>query len=182
MKRLIKYFCLFTFAFLLVSACRPPAAPVSVSNQPISGRNLPPSKNMEEMSWMSLDGNTRQLKDLQGNVVILDFWATFCPPCIEGIPHFVDLQKKHKDLQVIGLNVGGEEDKPKIDGFIKRFNINYPIAIPENELTNIIFQGDDTIPQTAIFDKQGKLVKKFVGFSDSIKRDIDATVEETLKK
>ncbi|MCU0238523.1 MAG: TlpA family protein disulfide reductase [Pyrinomonadaceae bacterium] len=183
MKRLIFYFCLFTFAFLLLTACRPPAKPLVVSNEPNSGKIIPPTKNIEEMSWMSLDGDSKKLKDFQGSVVVLDFWATYCPPCLEGIPHFIELQKKYKDdIKVVGLNVGGPEDKPKIPAFINKFDINYTIATPENELINIITQGDTTIPQTAVFDRQGKMVKKFVGFNNEIRKQIDVTVEETIKK
>ena len=101
-------FLLFTFYFLLSIGCRPAAAPVSISNKPVSvndvpltNQPLPPSKPIEEMTWAALDGATNQeggiskLKDFQGKVVILDFWATYCPPCIEEIPHLKALQAKY---------------------------------------------------------------------------------------
>jgi thiol-disulfide isomerase/thioredoxin len=180
-------FCLFTFYFLLVLACNP-ARPVSVSNQPVRINNvpqtnapLPPAKPIEEMYWAKFDGQIEKIKDLQGKVIVLDFWATYCGPCLQAIPHFVELQKKHSDLQVVGLHVGGEEDRPKVPEFADKLKINYTLATPEDALSNFIFAGTTNIPQTAIFDKKGNLIKKFIGFDESIKTDIDKTIAEALK-
>lgn len=187
MKVLI--FCLFTFAFLFATNCRPAAVPVSVSNKPVSINNipqtnapLPPRKPIEEMYWAKDDGQTQTLKDLQGKVVILDFWATYCPPCIELIPHLKELQNKYgKDkLEVVGLHVGGEEDRPKVPEFVKRLKIDYPLATPENALVQFIFGTETAIPQTAIFDRNGNMVKKITGFSEEIKKELDEAVEQTI--
>ena len=188
-------FLLFTFYFLLATACRPAAAPVSIGNKPVSindvpitNQPLPPSKPLEEMTWAefdgktNVDGNTKKLKDLQGKVLILDFWATYCPPCLVEIPHLKELQAKYgkENLEVIGLHVGGEDDRPKVPQFADKLKIDYVLATPENELTRFIFGTNDSIPQTAIFDRKGKLIKKVVGFDEQIKEDLDKTIETTL--
>jgi thiol-disulfide isomerase/thioredoxin len=188
-------FCLFIFAFCLLTACRPAAAPVSISNKPVSineipvtNQPLPPTKPVEEMTWAAIDGKTNtdgsigKLKDLQGKVVILDFWATYCPPCIEEIPHLKELQKKYgkENLEIIGLHVGGEDDRPRVPAFVEKLKIDYPLAVPEGELTRFIFGNKTDIPQTAIFDRQGKLIKKIAGFSPEIKRELDAAVEKAV--
>ncbi|HRH41141.1 MAG TPA: TlpA disulfide reductase family protein [Pyrinomonadaceae bacterium] len=183
-------FCLFTFAFLVASACRPAAAPVAVSNSPVSINNvpqtnapLPPTKPIEEMYWAKLDGQTQKLKELQGKAVILDFWATYCPPCIQEIPHLKELQKKYgkENLEIVGLHVGGDEDRPKVPAFAERLKIDYPIATPEDQLIRFIFGNDDTIPQTAIFDRKGKMITKITGFSPEIKIELDSAVEKAVK-
>ncbi len=189
-------FCLFTFTFCFFTACRPAAAPVAISNKPVSvneipvtNQPLPPTKAVEEMTWAefdgktNLDGNTKKLKDFQGKVVILDFWATYCPPCIEEIPHLKELQKKYgkENLEVIGLHVGGEEDRPKVPAFAQRLKIDYTLATPENELTRFVFGNKTDIPQTAIFDRSGKLVKKIIGFDAQIKKELDSTIEKIIK-
>ena len=188
-------FVLFTFYFLLSLACRPAAAPVAISNKPVSVNEIPltnqplaPTKPIEEMTWAALDAVTNQegaisrLKDFQGKVVILDFWATYCPPCIEEIPHLKALQAKYgkENLEIIGMHVGGEEDRPRVPAFVKRLKIDYTLAIPEDELTRFIFGGKTDIPQTAIFDRKGKLVRKIVGFDAQIKKDLDAAVEQAV--
>jgi cytochrome c biogenesis protein CcmG, thiol:disulfide interchange protein DsbE len=187
-------FCLLPFA-LLFAACRPAAAPVSISNKPISVNDVPttnqpfqPSKPIEEMMWTNFNGMTNtegeevKLKNLQGKVVILDFWATYCPPCLEEIPHLKELQKKYgrENLEIIGLHVGGADDRPKVPSFVEKLKIDYPLATPEDELMRFIFGGETAIPQTAVFDRKGRLVTKIIGFNAKIKKDLDAAIEKAL--
>ncbi|MCB1023685.1 MAG: TlpA family protein disulfide reductase [Acidobacteria bacterium] len=144
---------------------------------------MPPTKPLEQMGWKILDGKFEKLEDYKGKVVILDFWATYCPPCIEEIPHLKELQKKYesKGIQVIGLHVGGEEDKPKVPAFIERLKIDYPLAVPEDELTYTLLGDDDSIPQTLIFDRNGKVIKQFIGYDPEVKKGIDDTLELLFK-
>jgi thiol-disulfide isomerase/thioredoxin len=190
-------FLLFTFALLLSAACRPAAAPVSIDNKPLSindvpqkGVSFPPSKPIGEMYWTLFDGKTnadvgeQKMKELKGKVVILDFWATYCPPCIEEIPHLRALQAKYgaENLAVIGLHVGGEDDRPQVPRFVERLNIDYVLATPEDALTTFIFGGRDDIPQTAVFDRTGKLVDKFIGYDETVKNQLDQAVESAIKQ
>jgi len=177
------------FFTLTLAGCRP-AAPVSVSNKPISVNGVPlkdakerPLKPVGEMSWTGFEGSVQKLKDHNGKVVILDFWATYCKPCIEEIPHLMELKEKYgDDLVVIGLHVGGEEDRPKVPEFVERLKISYPLAYPEDALTAYIFGQDTAIPQTAIFDRSGKLAKKITGFSPEIKKMLDDATSESIEK
>ncbi len=188
----MKYFCflLTAFALLLTAACRPAAEPVSISSKPIqknrmprTNLRMPPTKPLEQMGWKIIDGKFEKLGDFKGKVVILDFWATYCPPCIEEIPHLIELQNKYQSqgLQVIGLHVGGEEDKPKVPDFVERLKIDYTIAVPEDELTYLLLGDDNSIPQTLIFDREGKVIKQFVGYDAEVKKGIDDTLEMLFK-
>lgn len=181
----------FLFLAVLISvSCKPAAAPVSVGDKPISvngvsAKDAPrrPLKPLSEMSWTTQDGKVQKLKDFQNKVVVLDFWATYCPPCIEAIPHFLELQAKYPDdLVVIGLHVGGEEDRPKVPEFIEKLKITYLVATPEDHLTQFVFGDESSIPQTAIFDREGKFVKRIVGFNDTIQAELDQTLAQTIAK
>ncbi|MEZ5345694.1 MAG: TlpA disulfide reductase family protein [Pyrinomonadaceae bacterium] len=180
------YFFVVIFALFLSAACRPAAKPLSISNKPIqtnrmprTNLRMPPTKPLEQMGWKIIDGKFEKLGDFKGKIVILDFWATYCPPCIEEIPHLMELQKKYESrgLQVIGLHVGGEEDKPKVPEFVERLKIDYPLAVPEDELTYFLLGDDNSIPQTLIFDRNGKVIKQFVGYDAEVKKGIDDTLE-----
>src|SRR3954468_3749317 len=100
-------------------------------------------------AWTQPDGRRVRLEDLRGQVVVLDFWATYCPPCREEIPHLVRLQKQYgpKGFKVIGLNVGGEEDRPKVPGFVKTYGIQYQLGEPDEETARLFLSQDDSIPQ-----------------------------------
>ena len=140
------------------------------------------------MTWATIDLKTNseadvsKLANLQGKAVILDFWATNCPPCIAEIPHLKELQAKYgkENLEIVGMHVGDDEHRVKVPAFAERLKIDYPLAVPEGELTRFIFGKTTEIPQTAVFDRQGKLVRKIVGFSDQIKKELDAAVEQAI--
>lgn len=173
---------------LFAVGCRPSAAPISVSNKPVSINDvrqtnvpLPPSKPFAEMTWSFADDRVQTLGSLNGKAVVLDAWATYCPPCIELIPHLNSLSAKHgSDLSIVGLNVGGEEERPKIANFLEQNKMSYPYGFPEDELTRFIFSESSAIPQTIVIDRTGKIVKKFVGFNPQVAREIDAAVELAL--
>lgn len=164
------------------------AAPKSVGNTAISINDRrtkdAPSRRLKplaEMNWTTFEGTVHKLKDFEGKVVILDFWATYCPPCIEEIPHLMELKKTYgDDLIVVGLHVGGQEDSPKVPEFVERLNITYTLATPEDALTSFIFGEDSAIPQTAIFDRSGNLVKKIVGFDPQIAKELDEAIANTI--
>ena len=180
-------FLLFTFSFLLVS-CRPAAAPVSVGNKPVSINDMPlkdaqakPLKPVAEMSWTGFGGNVQKIKDLKGKVVILDFWATNCPPCIKEIPHLLELKATYgSDLEIVGLHVGDDEDKLRVPEFIEKLKITYPLAYPDDALTSFVFGTETAIPQAAVFGRNGHLVHKIAGFDDQKKKELDDAVMKAI--
>jgi len=133
-------------------------------------------------AWTQLDGRRAGLEDLRGQVVVLDFWATYCPPCREEIPHLVRLQRQFgaKGFKVIGLNVGGEEDRPKVPEFVKLYGIQYQLAEPDPETTRLFLADDDAIPQTFVLDRRGRLVRHFVGYDAEVASELEAAIEQAL--
>jgi len=127
-----------------------------------------------------VEGKAVKLSDFKGKVVVLDFWATWCPPCREEIPGFIELQKQYgKDgLVVIGVSLD-EEGPSVVKPFIKKTQINYTIVMGNQEIAKAY--GDvESIPTTFIIDGQGKIVKKHVGFSD--KAAFEKDIKPLLKK
>ena len=179
-------FLLILIAVVCLSACEsnqvaPPAVSVSKTVQPADAKTMPPIDE-SDLSWRLVDGRSERLKDYAGRAVILDFWATYCPPCEAGIPHFVELSNRYKnDLQIVGLHVGGADDKPNVPAFVTKYKMTYKLGYPTQELSNFYLQNDDRIPQTFVFDRTGKLVKQFVGFDDQTKAEIDAAVQKAMQ-
>lgn len=185
------YFSIVIFSFLFCAGCRSAAAPVSVSSQPVSINNVPQTnlplplgKDIEKLGWTNAGGEKKKISDYRGKVVVLDFWATYCPPCLEEIPHLVNLQTKYRDrdFEVIGLHVGGAEDLPKVPAFIEKLKMTYTLAFPEEKLTDVLFGGETAIPQTFVVDRNGNLVEKFVGYDLRVKNKLEKAIEQSLAK
>ena len=123
-------------------------------------------KEAPNFTLKDINGDQFQLSQLKGKVVILDFWATWCPPCRQEIPHFVDLQKQYqsKGLEIVGISVD-DRGAAVVKPFAQKFNINYTMLVDGQAITNL-YGGVQGIPTTFVLDKQGRIVKKFVGLTD----------------
>lgn len=145
---------------------------------------MPPTRNesLAKMGWES-NGNRSVFSEYKGKVLILDFYATWCAPCRDSIPHLIGLQKKYEGqgLQVVGLNVGGPGDEQRVPDFAKQYGIQYPLAQPDEDLVTLLLADQNAIPQTFVFDRQGQLVQRFVGFGSSTGTYLDSAVETALK-
>jgi thiol-disulfide isomerase/thioredoxin len=133
-------------------------------------------------TWTTLDGRRARGSDFQGKVLILDFWATYCPPCRDEVPHLIDLQRRYgaQGLHIVGLNVGGDEDRPKVPSFIEEFGIQYALGYPDAPMSELFFADNSAIPQTYVYDRQGRLLKKFVGFDAATGAELERTVQAAL--
>ncbi len=112
-------------------------------------------------------------------MVILDFWATWCPPCRAEIPGFVELQKQYakQGFTVVGvaLDQGGVE---AVKQFAHKMRVNYPIVLG-NEKVMGDFGGVEAIPATFVIDRQGRIVGKHVGLTD--REEFEKEIKPLLK-
>ena len=134
------------------------------------------------MGW-TLENNQRaQLSDFKGKVVVLDFYATWCEPCRAETPHLVALQRQYaeKGLQVIGLNVGGDDDRAAVPAFAKEFAVQYPLGYPDDDLVDNYLSDNENIPQAFVFDRSGKLVKRFIGYNEERRQELERVVQAVL--
>jgi thiol-disulfide isomerase/thioredoxin len=109
-----------------------------------------------------VDGNVVSTAQWQGKVVLLNFWATWCPPCRQEIPILVNLAKKYKDnLLIVGVSVddGSPDD---VREFAKAFRMNYPVVMWSHELVSE-YGGVPALPTTFLINKNGRVVQKHEG-------------------
>lgn len=160
------------------------------TRSPRTSRPMPPAETARSTGqrggvggWTLLDGRRASLADYRGEVVVLDFYATYCPPCREEIPHLVELQRRYgpRGFKVVGLNVGGEEDQAKVPGYVKELDIEYQLANPDAEVVDMFLAGVSDIPQTFVIDREGRIVERFVGYDASVARRLETAVETALK-
>ena len=108
------------------------------------------------------------LSDYKGKVVVLDFWATWCPPCRKGIPDLIELKKEFKnaDVEIIGISLDsftrGGATKNDVIPFIKEYGINYPIVIGDPNVAQN-YGGINSIPTSFVIDKEGFIVSYYQG-------------------
>jgi thiol-disulfide isomerase/thioredoxin len=135
-----------------------------------------------EMGWTLVDGQRARLSDFGGQVLVLDFYATWCAPCRKSIPHLSELQRHSgtDGLQIVGLNVGGPDDRVKVAAFAAEFNIPYPLGFPDKTLSDLFLSDNDSIPQTFVFDRGGQLVKRFIGYDASMPKELERVVQSAL--
>ena len=126
-----------------------------------------------------IQGNPLTLSSYRGKVVLLDFWATWCEPCLTEIPHFVDMQQRlgPQGFQVIGISM---DDGPKpVQQFYQEHKLNYPVAVGDTKLAES-FGGVLGLPVTLVINRDGQIRKKFVGATDPAQ--IEEEVVAALKQ
>jgi thiol-disulfide isomerase/thioredoxin len=133
----------------------------------------------------TIDGSAFKLSDYRGKVVVLDFWATWCPPCIESVPQLVRIAKEsqQRGVEIIGLHIDdrGRSKPEDIRKFINRYNINYTIGLATDDMfTSYLGFEETTIPQTLVFDRNGKAVAHLVGYNRNLAQELDAAVNKAL--
>lgn len=131
--------------------------------------NLPPSlqtnvqdltgKPPPDFSLMDVSGQSRSVSEWQGKVLVINFWATWCPPCLEEIPHFINLQDKYGDqgLQFLGIALEGVDE---VTSFANKLGINYPLLVGEQEVIKLAGKFGNRIgglPYTVIIDRSGTI-------------------------
>ena len=188
-----KYVCLSlpVICAILSLACATPEPNSSNNSTPVlSGAPnttypMPPFKadaSGTEMGWTSLEGDRVKLADFYGKVLVLDFYATWCAPCRKSIPHLNQLQHRigPSQLQIVGLNVGGPDDRVKVADFARELEINYQLGFPDKSVTDLFLSDNSSIPQTFVFDRNGQLVNRLIGYGSATPGQLEEAIQTAL--
>lgn len=126
-----------------------------------------------------LAGKTVSLADFKGKVVLIDFWATWCPPCRESIPAVEKVYKDYqgRDVQILGLNL--DEDSSVVPAFVKQFDMQYPVLLAGQSDAAREY-GVRGIPAFYVIDKKGQMADKWVGFSPEMPEQWRRTIDKLL--
>ena len=114
---------------------------------------------------LDLNGTPRSISDWDGKVVLVNFWATWCPPCVRELPALIKLSETYqdKDLIIVGIALDNKQD---VIDFIKPMNLKYPVLLGEQKgikLTQEFGNHLGILPYTVIIDRSGRIVERHQG-------------------
>jgi peroxiredoxin len=152
-----------------------PGASISGSNKVIQGQPAP------DFQLTDLDGNTVRLSDLRGKAVLLNFWATWCPPCKVEMPWFVDLQKQYgpQGLQIVGVAMDEGNAHDAVAKFAREMGLNYAVVLGNDKVADQ-YGGVDALPTTYYIGRDGKIVTRVFGLVSH--REIEDNIRAALKE
>jgi glutathione peroxidase-family protein len=136
-----------------------PAAPPAMTT-------LPPT--VLDAQLKSLSGAPIKLSDYSGKVLLVNLWATWCGPCRSEIPELVKFHKEFhsKGLEMVGLSTENPEGSAQsVQNFVRDFNMDYRVGWATADVAITLMQGRDAIPQSFIISRDGRILKRFVGFN-----------------
>jgi peroxiredoxin len=153
-----------------------PTQPIADSTPSTTGGKPAPAFTLQD-----LNGKNVSLADFRGKVLILDFWATWCPPCVKEIPHFIELYEQYKDkgVEIVGISLD-QAGVSVVKAFVQKYQIKYPIMMTDGKIDKA-FGGIPSIPTTFLIDSAGNISKKYVGYNDKavFEADIKKLLPET---
>jgi peroxiredoxin len=133
-----------------------------------------------DFTLQDLSGTEVSLRQHKGQIVFLDFWATWCTPCRRSIPELVDLQEKYRDQGLVVLGISADDPRRTsvntLLAFKKQFRINYSILRADRHVTTAYFgPGQVPLPTLFVIDREGRVVDSIVGYAPG-------AAERSLKK
>lgn len=134
----------------------------------------------EQVTFTDGKGKSISLAELKGKVVFINFWATWCPPCIAEMPSIQDLYTKYKgNEQLVFIMVDVDGKYKQASDFMKKNGYTLPVYLPESEVPKEYFAG--SMPTTVILDKSGKLAFHHLGAADYSDPEITGFIDQLLK-
>jgi thiol-disulfide isomerase/thioredoxin len=150
----------------------PAAAPAAESARPAA---------MPAYKARTLDGKEFDLGSTRGQVVLLNLWATWCPPCRQEIPELIKLHDTYgpRGFQVIGVSLDAAESVKEVAPMVAERKINYPILLdPDGKIADIF--ETNVLPTSALVDKQGNIVWTRIGTLEADEKEVVAAIEKAL--
>ena len=139
-----------------------------------------PPEQSPNLVLKDLEGREQRLADYRGKIVVLNFWATWCAPCVKEMPLLVAAQQQYRPggVQVIGASADDDTTKDQIPGFVQKLKINFPVWVGATTEHMQAFGLGAALPGTAFLDRDGKVVGRIIGVLE--KDELEKRIEWLL--
>ncbi len=139
--------------------------------------------NAPDFTLPSLDGKNVSLSEFQGKVVLVDFWSTTCNPCLEEMPHLVEIYEKFKAKGFVILAVAGDgpETRSNVSTVVHQKKMNFPVLMDEETTVIARYNPKKDMPFWVLIDRAGNIVKKKNGYDPGDEEKLAADIEGLLK-
>ncbi len=136
--------------------------------------------NAPQFELRDINGRIVRSSDYKGKVVLINFWATWCPPCRAEMPDLVRLQREHakQGLQIIGITYPPEQ-RDRVRRFARSLKVNYPIILGTRQI-KARYSSDETLPLTIVIDRDGKIIDIISGIL--LREEFDEKIKPLLMK
>lgn len=151
------------------------AASGSQSGDAEKERKLAPDFTLADMN-----GKAHTLSKYQGKVVLIDFWASWCPPCRAEIPHLVKIYEKYKSDGLVILGVGLDK-KENLATISKELGITYTVLVDDRSVTGRLYDVKG-IPRTLMLDRKGRIAADHTGFAEGMESELEGEVKKLLSE
>jgi len=162
----------------LGNACAPAAPATSAApanpTTPTSDQGASP-----DFELPALDGSRVRLSEHRGkNVVLIDFWATFCEPCLLAMPHLDELYKKYRDrgFVVLGVSIDGSGSAAKVRGEVQKLGVTFPILLDQETQVVALYNPRTSAPYSVLIDRDGRIVKRREGYTTGDRAALEADI------
>ncbi len=135
-----------------------------------------------DFTLRNIDGNEVSLSDFKGQVVVLSFWATWCGPCKEEMPHLEALYKEHKDQGLVVLSISSDDARTasQVKPFIKRSRYSFPVVLDKQSTVTGTYNPTKTLPFTVIIDRDFQQAYTHSGYNPGDEKELAKKVVELL--
>ncbi|MCK6533949.1 MAG: TlpA family protein disulfide reductase [Polyangiaceae bacterium] len=133
----------------------------------------------------TIDGKTVRLSDHLGkDVILIDFWATFCDPCMASMPHLDELYKKHKDkgFVVLGVSIDGPDSVAQVKSTVSKLGVSFPILLDQETSVVALYNPKTSAPFSVLIGRDGSIIAKKEGYTTGDGTAVDRDVEAALAK
>ncbi len=144
-------------------------ASVQASGRPLPGQTAP------GFMTTSLDGSPLRLSDMAGQVVVVNFWSTWCQPCEDELPALQSVWEDYRDRGVLFVGLASNDQEPAVRAMTERLGVTYPVAMDNNEAIASTY-GITGVPETFVLDREGRVAKVHIGqvSADQLRQDLDS--------